>query len=409
MKLILLAAITLSMAFLLLLNVRLHSPGGVATVLAQLRHLEEELGQGAGDDMQAMFPEGYVLTWVLYGLASAQLADQLDPQDARQSHLLSETRRALATVRSDKARTAFDAGMTPSYGAFYTSWSLYLFAQYIRSAGVRHVSPSLVQEFTRDCDRFVQALTEYGSPFMATYPKQVWPADTPPGIAALGIYDEVVAPRYSQNVQRWVADARARLHVSMHALTHTADPGTGNPTGVVRGESLALMNRILVDIDPNFAREQYAVLREHFLDDVLGIPGVREYARGTDGSGDVDSGPIIFGFSGPSIVVGAAAARVNGDNVVADALFGTVELVGLPVEFAGQRFYAFGALPIGDAFIAWARSSPTSGPEQQTWKPATTSWFVWFHVLSFAVGVALAWRGYRIIRSLMRRPLSGAT
>src|SRR5687768_3960925 len=83
-----------ALAFLLLLNVRLHRPGGPGTVQAQLRHLEGALGEGGAEEMQTLFPEGYVFTWSLYGLASAQVARQLPPQDPRRPHLLAETRRA---------------------------------------------------------------------------------------------------------------------------------------------------------------------------------------------------------------------------------------------------------------------------------------------------------------------------
>lgn len=115
----------------------------------------------------------------------------------------------------------------------------------------------------------------------------------------------------------------------------------------------------------------------------------------------MDSGPIVFGYSGPAVVVGAAAARVHGDLAVADGLLGAVELVGVPVQIGGRRFYAGGELPVGDAFIAWARSSP-AGPARRAWEPATGGCFVPLHVLSAVVGgLLLAW-GWRIV-SLRRQ------
>jgi hypothetical protein len=136
---------------------------------------------------------------------------------------------------------------------------------------------------------------------------------------------------------------------------------------------------------------------------VLGVPGVREYPRGNNGRGDIDTGPLVFGFSGPAVVVGAAAARVHGDLDVADALLGAVEMVGLPVELGGRRVYAFGKLPVGDAFIAWACSSPGAGPAQRTREPVSRSWFGWFHALSAVAAGVLAWWGLRIVRP-RRRP-----
>lgn len=115
--------IALALAFLLLLNVRLHRPGGTRAVQAHLRYLEGALGEGAAEEMQELFPEGYVFTWPLYGLASARTAGRLAPGDARREHLLTETRRALAAVRSETGRSIFVADMDPPYGVFHAPCS----------------------------------------------------------------------------------------------------------------------------------------------------------------------------------------------------------------------------------------------------------------------------------------------
>ncbi len=132
----------------------------------------------------------------------------------------------------------------------------------------------------------------------------------------------------------------------------------------VRGGSLALMSRVLAEAAPDFAQELYAVLKGQFVAYTWGVPGVREYPHGTSGPGDVDSGPLFLGFSGSAIVVGAGAARIHGDESLARALLETVEVSGLPIEWRGSRCYLFGTVPVGDAFIAWARSTaplPESG------------------------------------------------
>jgi hypothetical protein len=398
MKRILLGIIALALAFLLLLNVRLHRPGGAGTVQAQLRYLEGALEYGAADEMQRLFPEGYVFTWALYGLASARLAGQLDAHDARRAHLLAETRRALSAIHSDAGRAVFVREMEPPYGVFHASWALYVRAEYVRAVGRSKLPAAEIEKFTRECDRFARAVASYGSPFLESYPEQVWPADTAPGIAALGIHDAVVAPRYRETIRRWVAEARARQHPELGALSHEAEPRTGRPIGGVRGESLALMSRLLVDADPQFAREQYAVLRAHFLDDVMSVPGFLEYPRGVHGKEDMDTGPLVFGFSGPAVVVGAAAARVHGDLSVAIALLGWVEVIGMPRQFGRERVYAGGKLPIGDAFIAWARTAPAAGPAVRTWEPLSPWWYLPFHAFSAVLAGLLAWWARRVAR-----------
>ena len=389
---------------LLLFNVRLHRPARVPQVEAQLRFLQGALAEGAAEEMQDEFPEGYVFTWALYGLASAQVAGQLPPGDSRRAHHLAEARRAVEAVRSEEALKTFDADMNPPYGAFHASWALYVLAEYVRAAGPANVPAPLREQFTRECDRFAGALARSETPFLQTYPRSAWPSDVAVGVAALGIYDATVSPRYAATIRRWVGQSRARLDPRTGALSHAALSTTGEPLGGVRGGSLALASRVLVDADPGFAREQYALFRKHFVDARLGLPAIREYPHGVTGPGDVDSGPIVLGFAGPSTVVGAGAARAHGDATLAGALLGTVEMAGVPFQLGGRRRYAGGVLPVGDAFIAWTLSTPAPAPVN-AWKPILPGRpFLAFHSLSALLGAAILWWGWRAASSPRQGP-----
>jgi len=286
-------------ALVLTANVRLHRPGELSVVLAQLEYLEAALSEGAGERMQSYFPEGYTFTWALYGLAAAQVAQQLGPNDSRREHYVAESRRAVEAVRSDQARSTFISDMDPPWGAFYSSWSLYVLAEFVRAAGPNNVDEGVLDLFTREADSFARALEDSESPFLESYPYSSWPADTSIGIAALGIFNSTVAPGYEETVRNWILKARRLVDENLGALPHSADPSTGSPMEGVRGGSLALMSRVLVDADPDFAREQYSILRSSFVDYRLGVPGVREYPHGVEGTGDVDSGPLVLGFAGP--------------------------------------------------------------------------------------------------------------
>lgn len=369
---------------LALVNVRAHFPGDRHTVRAQLRFLEDALTDNAADRMQQLFPEGFVFTWAVYGLSCAQTARQLDGEWSERSHLLHEAARAVDVIRSARARAPFDPAMNPKYGAFYASWSLYVLAEYARAVGPANMSHRLESTLVADADAFATALREGPSPYLASYPSQAWPADAAVGVAALGICDQILAPRYAGTIADWVGRVRLRLDPDLHAISHAAHPADGSPRGGVRGSSLALMSRVLVDADPDFAREQYVILRDHFVDRRLGFPGVREYPLGANGEGDVDSGPLLLGFSGPAVVVGAAAAQVHGDGTLARALCGVVEVVGVPIGWWGTRRYGGGLVPIGDAFIAWARSSPRDSSTPMTdWPPKVPArWMIPLHLVS---------------------------
>ena len=353
-------------------------------MLAQLKYREVALSEGAGQKMQSYFPEGYAFTWALYGLASAQVARQLSTDDVRRSHYLAESWRAVQAVRSDEARSTFPSELDPAWGAFYSSWSLYVLAEYVRAAGPGNVADGVLKLFGREGDLFARALENSESPFLQSYPYASWPADTSVGIAALGIFNSTVAPRYEETVRSWVLEARRLVDEDVGALSHSADPSTGSPLGGARGGSLALMSRVLVEADPDFACEQYSVPRSQFVDYRMGVPGVREYPHGVDGIGDVDSGPVVLGFAGPAMVVGAAAARVHGDLELANILLGAVEAAGLPLQIWGQRRYAGGLIPIGDAFIAWSRSSavPAAVAGGDWARLVPRGWYMPFHLLS---------------------------
>ena len=399
---------------LALVNARAYDPGGLETVRAQLTFLERALDDGAARRMQELFPEGYVFTWALYGAASAQVAGQMSVDDPARAHYLSEARRSVLAVRTDFARASFPQEMHPPYGAFYSSWSLYALAVYARAVGPESLEPELVRALEEEGDRLAEALAESPTPFLHSYPNQSWPADTSVGIAGLAIHDQVLPSRYREAVESWVERARGRLEPTLGALAHGASPADGTPWGGVRGSSLALMSRVLVDADPVFAREQYAILRQSFVDRRAGFPGVREYPHGVDAAGDVDSGPVLLGFSGPAVVVGAGAAAAHGDTALAAALRGTIEVVGLPVQLGRSRRYGAGLVPIGDAFIAWAWSSaPPSGAPAAPWtRLVPTSWAVPMHFVAGTLALLILLRAMMLWRAVdghAGRPLPPTT
>ena len=102
----------------------------------------------------------------------------------------------------------------------------------------------------------------------------------------------------------------------------------------------------------------WETFRRTFVVREAGLVGVREFPRGQDGPGDVDSGPLLLGVSASASAVTLAAARAVGDAELAADLGREAELLGLPLRWAGERRYALGLLPVGDAFLAWARTRP---------------------------------------------------
>lgn len=68
-----------------------------------------------------------------------------------------------------------------------------------------------------------------------------------------------------------------------------------------------------------------------------------------------------------------------------------VEAAGLPIEVQGKRRYAGGFVPVADAFIVWARTSPvpTTAASSDWDREIPQIWYLPFHLLSILLcGVA---------------------
>ncbi|MEV8512104.1 hypothetical protein [Dactylosporangium sp. NPDC051484] len=335
---------------------RLHSPtlgpGGAA--VRQLGFLRAELDGGAGDGAQAMFPEGYFFLHALYGLAWVDVGrHRTDRAEA-----LREARWALSKLDAPQGTAPFSAGLTPRYGVFYAGWTNWLRGGILSLRDAAARDPAEVERFERDSRDLAAAFDASATPFLQAYPEQSWPVDSTVAIASLRLHDALLPARYGDTVRRWLDGARERLDPATGLLPHVTDPRTGTPLEGARATSQSVIQRFLADVDPVFARQQYLRFRELFVVRPLGIgPAVREYPLGTDGPGDVDSGPLPLGVSLSATVVTIGAARVEGDDALAAALSSYGELAGVPLDTPHTKRYALGLLPIGDAFLVWARTA----------------------------------------------------
>lgn len=313
---------------------------------AQLEYLGDGLEPRA-DEMQELFPEGRVFTLALYGAAWVNVGRHAR-DEAEHALAQRECQRSLTLLEAPASRRPFGpAGGLPN-GMFYEAWTHWIRGGCVLLAPVPDRSAVLFSDLAHSCERLARAFREQG-PFVDSYPGQAWPADSVVGVAGLSLCAKWLGEGYRTAATHWVTAARALVDPRTGLLPHTArSPGA-------RGSSSVLMSTFLPDVDPTFAREQYTLCRQRFSARLGGIlPSMSEYPDGQDGSSDVDSGPLVFGVSGPATVVGIAAARANGDESEALALRSAAEAVGLPFESGGKRRYGFGLLPIGEAFLAFA-------------------------------------------------------
>jgi hypothetical protein len=383
-----------------LLNWRLYDPptaayGSVTTVgpdvLPQLRFLRAALDAGAGAQMQGLFPEGYFFSHALYGLAWADVGLRQPDGAPLRVQALNEARRALAALDTPAGRAPFAAGLDPPYGVFYVGWTSRLRGAVLRLQSADERDPADVTRFTADCAALARAFAASASPFLPAYPGQAWPVDSTVAVAALRLHDTILPPRYAATIQAWLAAAQARLDPATGLLPHRTDLATGQPLEGARGSSLSVMMRFLPEIDPAWGAAQYTAFRRQFVTTVAGLPGVREYPLGTEGAGDVDSGPLLAGVSLSASAVTLGAAFAQGDRELADPLLHTGEVLGLPLAWGETKRYALGQVPVGDAFLVWAKTALPADAPANDLPPVLPSWWRWpWHGLTLLV-LALLW------------------
>jgi hypothetical protein len=391
---------------LLVLNLRLYHgpaeayqyPAQGRDVVPHLRRLGEALRRGEGATMQGLFPEGFFFSHALYGLSWVEVARREQSRSGQYHEALAEARWAWAELDSVEGRAPFSETMTPAHGVFYVGWKNWLLGGILMLQPAEARDARELATYQAELEALAAAFEASPSPFLDSYPGQAWPVDNTVAIAALSLHDQILPPRHASTVARW------RQQITDQGLAdalfpHRVETGTGRSLDGPRATSSSLISRMLFDIDPAWAQRYYGQFRAAFVRPFLGVPGALEYGVAPPGrAGDVDSGPLMFGFTASGTIVTLAAAQAAHDTAVADALIGATEAVSLPYSWGNRQAYAMteltGVAPIGDLFIVWAKTtSPWSPqPAKPPWPQIVSPVWRWpFHIISLIL-IGLAWQ-----------------
>lgn len=181
-----------------------------------------------------------------------------------------------------------------------------------------------------------------------TYPGRVWIPDNAASLAALALHERCTradgdAPLAKAQLGRWPIDAATGL------LTFFRD-------GDVRASGATWNGLYLPFVDPGFAADQFTLARAQFETRLLlGATAFREYRRGEQRDGDVDSGPLVFGLSPSGTGFALAGAALANDEALVKRLLMTAEGAGITFGFSGRRYLL--APLVGDATVLAARTS----------------------------------------------------
>jgi hypothetical protein len=193
-----------------------------------------------------------------------------------------------------------------------------------------------------------------------TYPGQIFPVDNSAGIASIALHakatghPEPVLTRLMDGFRRQSVNAKTGLLIqSLHM--------DGSGLDAPRGSGTALGAYFMSFADVPFSYELHAAVERELATHVFGFRAVREYPDSVArGSGDIDSGPLVFGLSVSATGFALAGCRIHHDETCYRELLSTANLFGAPFDRgeAGRTFVAGG--PLGDA-ILFAMQTALSG------------------------------------------------
>ncbi|MFE4457279.1 hypothetical protein ACFROC_07965 [Nocardia tengchongensis] len=191
-----------------------------------------------------------------------------------------------------------------------------------------------------------------------TFPGEAYPTDVAAVAAAIAVHGRATGADHSAVLAHWARQVRA-VQIDPGTglvLQRMGADGHGHDAPRASGTGLAAYFAGFAD---RALAEQLAtgVFREERS--VLGFGAIHEYGGGSDGPGDIDSGPVILGISVSATAFALAPARAFGHRDVFTRIFRTTDLTGLPLRSGNRLRFANGGA-IGNALLL---AFLTSGPE----------------------------------------------
>lgn len=164
-----------------------------------------------------------------------------------------------------------------------------------------------------------------------------WPADQTATLASLARFDAAHGSTFLKAPLDGWREVMAKHLDAKTGLPESEVTGKGPGAKHPRGCAQSFITRYLAESDPELAAKWWDSYREHFLVQLGAVVGFREWPRGVERKGDVDSGPIIFGIGTAASAFGIAAAKAQGDVALAgqfEASASAVMMTGVGGEVA---------------------------------------------------------------------------
>jgi len=203
-------------------------------------------------------------------------------------------------------------------------------------------------------DRLTESLADRlaASPtgMIETYPGESWPPDVAAVAGSIGLHARATGVDRSAMLATWAERFRKCAVDRSGYLVQRVRTGTCNALDAPRGSGTAVGSYFISFADRTLSKQLSDAIVSHGRRSFLGFGGVREYAEGHRGSGDVNAGPIVFGVSVGASGFALGAARAHGERELYRELYASAHLFGVPVDRGGGRSFAVGGT-LGNALL----------------------------------------------------------
>jgi hypothetical protein len=304
----------------------------------QINYLSELLDDGYDDVLQDRFPEGKIFSNALLALSIIEHSAKREVLESRS--LIVD--RCIKRILSSNAKKTFTKDMNPSYGMFYNAWVLLVLSEYSSSELFLH---SNIKERVNENKRLINerlvqaqsnAVVELDSYFDAS-----WPADNLIGL--IGLEDESLK-------REWIKVLFENAKHDSGLIHHS-----GITPNIVRGSSSAMITYALSKGGYGDDKTYNASFKKLLIDDYLGIQFVKEHENGVSVS-DVDSGPVVFGYGASATIMNVKTQAILGEPKAKNT-WALMNVIGVPINVCGNKFYLFKREPMFDLFMLWGSVS----------------------------------------------------
>lgn len=150
---------------------------------------------------------------------------------------------------------------------------------------------------------------------LESYPSSIWIADNSVAIASLKLHSNNTRSQYSSICSEWVNYIKRHyIEKEVNVLYSTINAKTGKPIEEPRGSMLGWCIMFIYQFDSDFATNLYNDYKAHFSSDFLIFRLFKErFNNSKTNSGDIDSGPIFWGYSIPANEFALGGAVLSGD------------------------------------------------------------------------------------------------